>query len=104
MAPWFEDKNNSGEELKALYDEFLGKENKRERMKKFQDFYDVYRKALQGKENWCKEISGADEKLISGKLPSFMVYMSQIVTENLRASIHRLGVWNSIKYGLNSVL
>lgn len=103
LASWFEDKSNYGEELKTLYDEMRAEENKSDKMRKFHDFYDVYRKAYEEKENMYNKIYKVDEKPIDGKLPSFMVYMSQIVTENLRASIDRLGFWNSIRYGLSNM-
>lgn len=112
LAPWFADESNYGVELKTLYDKLwtdekedgqnIIEENKSDRMKKFQEFFDVYRKAFVKKENWYKETCKFDVSQ-NIKLPSFMTYMSQIVSENLKASIDRLGYWNSFKYGLNAV-
>lgn len=103
LAPWFKDLDNYGEELERYYNEMKEEKDERVKMKKAHALFDVYRKAFENKAKWYKETYKGDQKPLQGQLPSFMTYMAQIVMGNLKASIDRLGYWNSIKYGLNAV-
>ena len=103
MKPWFADEKNHGKELEAAYREYRKIEARdqkdpkvQEDLKKAEDrFFDIFVEAVRGKMKVIIDQLTWHDKL---EPDSFFDVMGEVIDENLKSSLSRVGFFKSLSY------